>query len=248
MLIGSKIIHFSEIDSTMDYCKKIAIAGEPEGTIVSTEFQNSGRGRFNRIWISPYGVNIQISILLKPKPQHLIYINMAAALAICETAEIITNVKASIKWPNDVQVNGKKLAGILIESSIKGDQVDYLILGMGINVNLDVMNHPDISQIATSLKEINNKNVDKNHVMEILWEKLGYYYLKIKNGESLTSIWASRINTIGRDVTISFPGTNKEPISGTAKNILPDGSIQIILDDGTVFNALAGEISIENYS
>ena len=246
MLIGSKILHFSEIDSTMDYCKKLALSGEPEGTIVSAEFQNTGRGRFSRKWISPYGENIQMSILLKPKSKHLPYLNMAASLAICETTEIITKATAHIKWPNDVQVNNKKLAGILIESSISGNQVDYSILGIGLNVNMDIQNHPDINQIATSLKNINDNPVDKNTVLKILYEKLNYYYMKVKRDESLTDQWASRISTIGENVTISFPGTEKKHISGKAQKILQDGSIQIALNNGTIFNASAGEISILN--
>ncbi len=244
MLIGSKIINFSEIGSTMNYCRQLAISGEPEGTIVSTEFQNSGRGRFDRTWISPHGANIQMSVLLRPQSEHLPYLNMAASLAICETAEIITNTETSIKWPNDVQINGKKLAGILIESSIKGVNVDYSILGIGINVNMDVEKYSDISQIATSLKNVNKKSIDKDLVMKIVCEKLNYYYSKIKKNESLTETWASKINTIGQNITISFPGTKKASINGKAKKILSDGSIQIILDDKTIFNASAGEISI----
>ena len=244
MLIGSKILHFSEIDSTMNYCKELALSGEPEGTIVSAEFQSTGRGRFSRNWISSHGENIQMSILLRPKSKHLSYLNMIASLAICETTEMITNATAHIKWPNDVQVNNKKLAGILIESSINGNQVDYSILGIGLNVNMDIRNHPDINQIATSLKNINNNPVDKNTVLEILYEKLNYYYTKVKNNESLTDQWASRITTIGENVTISFPGTKKNPITGKAQKILQDGSIQMILNNGTIFNASAGEISI----
>lgn len=244
MLIGSKILHFSEIDSTMDYCKKLALSGEPEGTIVSAEFQNTGRGRFSRKWISPHGENIQMSILLRPKINHLPYLNMAASLAICETTELITKATTHIKWPNDVQVNNKKLAGILIESSINGNQVDYSILGIGLNVNMDISPHPDINQIATSLKDITNNIIDKNIVLKILYGKLNYYYTKIKNNENLVDQWASKISTIGENVTISFPGTKKSPLAGKAQKILQDGSIQIILNNGTIFNASAGEISI----
>ena len=246
MAIGSKIIHFSEIDSTMNYCKKLALSGEPEGTIVSTEYQNIGRGRFDRKWISPYGVNIQISILLKPKIEHLPYLNMAASLAICETTEMLTNADAFIKWPNDVQVNNKKLAGILIESSLSGRNVEYSILGIGFNVNIDVETYTDIKDIATSLKNITKSTLDKNTVSEILYKRLDHYYSKVTRGESLTNQWASKISTIGKEITVGFPGTKRKSLSGKAESILPDGSIQVILQDGTIFNASSGEVSISN--
>ena len=108
MKIGHKIHHVRETDSTMEACNLLANLGEESGTIVSTNYQESGRGRFKRKWVSPRGDNIQISVLLRPTRNELKYLNMFASLAVLATCDQILDAEGSIKWPNDVQVNGKK--------------------------------------------------------------------------------------------------------------------------------------------
>ena len=127
MIIGSEIHYLLNTGSTMDDCRALAKTGAPEGTIVSADRQGSGRGRFERSWISPSGENILISVLVYPEISHLTYLNMVASLAVSDTAFEITGLNAAIKWPNDVQMSNKKLSGILIESEIGNTGITHEI-------------------------------------------------------------------------------------------------------------------------
>ena len=229
----------------MDDCRVLAKQGAPEGTVVSANFQGRGRGRFKRTWVSPPGENIQISVLVRPRLSHLCYLNMAATLAISETALMITSHINDIKWPNDVQINGKKLSGILIESEISGSIVDFAIIGIGLNVNLDPGEHLEISGTSTSLKEVAGTTISRSYTLHFLLERLDFYYRQILEGKSLTSQWQSKINTIGKEITLSFPEAGKEQIKGTANSINEDGSLVVKKSDGSIFNAVAGEVALQ---
>ena len=152
MQIGKKIHHVKKINSTMEACAHLVTQGAASGTIVSANYQESGRGRFKRKWVSPSGDNIQMSIILRPRQSELKYINMFASLAVLATCEQVLNSKATIKWPNDVQVNGRKISGILTESIIEGEKIISSIVGIGLNVNLDVKSQTGIEKTATSDK------------------------------------------------------------------------------------------------
>ena len=123
MKIGHKIHHVRETDSTMEACNLLANLGEESGSIVSTNYQESGRGRFKRKWVSPRGDNIQISVLLRPTRKELKYLNMFASLAVLATCDQILDAEGSIKWPKDVQVNGKKRTVINAQIDIEQDKI-----------------------------------------------------------------------------------------------------------------------------
>ena len=235
-----------QTESTMDECRSLARTGSIEGTVVSANFQGAGRGRFQRLWLSPSGENIQASILLRPTITQLPYLNMAAALAASNTATEVTGHHSEIKWPNDVQLAGKKLCGILIESEISGVEVDFAIIGIGLNVNLEPGRHEEIKNRASSLKQFCGRNVSRSQTFRILLKYLDYYYERIKAGESLTSEWASKLNMLGCNIQISFPGTNKPSIDCRADSINEDGSLSVRVDDGSMFTATAGEITLRS--
>lgn len=229
----------------MDDCRTLARQGAPEGTIASANFQGRGRGRFKRTWVSPPGENIQISVLLRPQLSHLCYLNMAATLAVSDTALKITSHPNEIKWPNDVQIDGKKLSGILIESEISGGIVDFAIMGIGLNVNLDPKKHFEISGTSTSLKEVTGSSISRSYTLHLLLERLDFYYEKILEEKSITSQWQSKINTIGKEITLSFLEGGREQIKGKANSINEDGSLVVIKTDGSIFNAVAGEVTLQ---
>ena len=245
MIIGRVIHHINETGSTMDDCRNLARKGAPEGTVISANHQGSGRGRFQRSWVSQQGTNIQASILVRPKMSQLPYLNMIAALAASDTSERLSSTRADIKWPNDIQVFGKKLSGILIESEISGSDVDFSIIGIGLNVNMDTSKNAEISEIATSLRNIHGGNVNRNFTIRTLLQRIDHYYCKLKKGQSLTKLWETRLNTIGRNITLSFPSTNRPSIKGTAKSINENGSLNVMLDDGSIFVASAGEVTLQ---
>tara|TARA_B100001167_G_scaffold53145_1_gene30872 strand:+ start:111 stop:626 length:516 start_codon:yes stop_codon:yes gene_type:complete len=168
---------------------------------------------------------------------------MAAALAASNTATEVTGHHSEIKWPNDVQLAGKKLCGILIESEISGVEVDFAIIGIGLNVNLEPGRHEEIKNRASSLKQFCGRNVSRSQTFRILLKHLDYYYERIKAGESLTSEWASNLNMLGCNIQISFPGTNRPSINCKADSINEDGSLSVRVDDGSTFTATAGEVT-----
>ena len=186
MFIGHEIHHISQTDSTMNYCKNLAKAGGVHGTVVSADFQTTGRGRFQRKWVSSNSQNLLLSILLKPNINQINYLNMAASLSIYDVASWATNYSPSIKWPNDVLVEGQKLAGILIESEMNGNKLNYAVLGIGINVNHIPKEHKDISNISTSLKHLTHQTFSRSLILKLLLRRLNFYYSHINQGKSLT--------------------------------------------------------------
>ena len=138
----------------MEACAHLVTQGAATGTIVSANYQESGRGRFKRKWVSPSGDNIQMSIILRPSQNELKYINMFASMAVLATCEQVMSNNAAIKWPNDVQVNGRKISGILTESIIEGEEIISSIVGIGLNVNLDVNRRSVLKKQRPMLKMI----------------------------------------------------------------------------------------------
>ncbi|MED5409834.1 MAG: biotin--[acetyl-CoA-carboxylase] ligase, partial [Chloroflexota bacterium] len=204
MTIGEKIHHLKKINSTMEACANLVTQGAPSGTIVSTNYQDSGRGRFNRKWLSPNGDNIQMSIILRPTQGELKYLNMFASMAVLATCEEVMSCNAAIKWPNDVQINGRKISGILTESIIEGDKVISSIVGIGLNVNLNVESQIDIKKTATSIKNEKGRYASRSVILKTLIKNLNIYHSKIIDGKSLRKQWSQKLSTLGQTVSLSF--------------------------------------------
>ena len=245
MQIGQTIHHVREINSTMEACNRLAILGEPDGTIVSANYQESGRGRFNRKWVSPSGDNIQMSVLLRSNQQELKYLNIFASMAVLATCEQTLGVDGSIKWPNDVQINGKKIAGILIETVLEGEKAVSSVIGIGLNVNLDVKAQTDIEETATSLKCEKGRYISRSVILRKLIKQLNFYHSQISDGASLTQRWSDKLSTIGEEVTLSFrKNPNENDLVGLAESISDDGGLRIRKRDGSLFTANAGEVTL----
>ena len=149
--VGRNLIYLDSTTSTQDRARREAEAGAPEGTTVVADEQTAGRGRFQRSWLSPRGRAIYLSLVLRPGPAELLKLNMVASLAVARAVHAVTGLGPKIKWPNDVQLSGKKLAGMLIDTAMRESSVDYAVVGIGLNVGLDPSQHPEIADIATSL-------------------------------------------------------------------------------------------------
>ena len=158
-VVGHSIHYHQVLASTMDTARDLAHDGEREGAVIVAEEQNKGRGRFNRVWVSPPGLNLYFTVLLRPEREQLPYMNMAAALAVFDTVAGFAGLKPAVKWPNDVRVGGRKLSGILIETEFDGDRLAHALVGIGLNVNLDVSEHPEIADTATSLRSAGRTRV-----------------------------------------------------------------------------------------
>lgn len=245
-IIGKRAYYFDSIDSTQNFAVEIAPYSKENGTIVISQKQTRGRGRLGRKWLSPTG-GIWISIVLHPKFD----ISMStlfpsgAALALSNTIEKIFGKKVELKWPNDVTINGKKVAGMLIDVSIESNKIEYLVLGVGINFKVNS------SQLEKSLKNsenfygvtslIENSN-DESPILfmkDFLFE-LEKIFALLEKGENKTIInnWTKKSSTIGKDVLVS---TSDSKIKGKAIRLDNDGAL-IVKTNNQFQRVLAGDV------
>jgi BirA family biotin operon repressor/biotin-[acetyl-CoA-carboxylase] ligase len=222
----------------MKVARKEAGRGAPEGTVIIADEQTAGRGRLGRAWLSPPG-SISVSLLLYPGIAGLPYLIMIASLAAARSIEAVTGLKARLKWPNDVLVNGRKVAGILIESSMKGKAVDYAVIGMGININVDMTAFPEITATATSLSGELGASVSRLGVVRRLLVELDCLYQAPR--QAIYEEWRSRLDTLGRQVCVSSGGAAQY---GRAESVAADGSLLLRRDDGSLTRVLAGDVSL----
>jgi len=182
--IGQEIYHFAEVTSTNDVAKELAIKGAKEGTIVIAETQSRGRGRRGRKWISPEG-GIWFSIILRLKidPEDIFRLTLMAAAVVAKVINDMFTLKAEVKWPNDVMIGGKKVCGVLTEMVTKGGIVDFVVVGVGINANIDVDSFSEpLRKFLTSLKEELKEDIDRERLLRALLEELEkrYKYARMK--------------------------------------------------------------------
>ena len=242
-IVGRNILYYDTLTSTMNKAKFLAENNESEGLVIIAENQTKGRGRFSRNWISAPGENISLSILLRPSIQQLAYINMAATLSVCEVIKNHTNIKTTIKWPNDVKLNNKKISGILIESQADSTELIYAILGIGININFNPNDHLEISDIATSIYKETGKITDRTNFLISFLNIFNNFYLKIKNQEFLTKEWSSQIETIGKNVEINSNGVL---VKGKAIEVTENGDLIIELPNSIRKKITAGEVTLQS--
>ncbi len=242
--IGAKIIHRETLDSTNIFAFKQALAGEAEGTCVVSESQEKGKGRLGRKWSSPAGKNIYLSVILRPSihPSMVYPATFLSSLAVSDTIEQLTDLKATLKWPNDVLVQGRKISGTLIELSTEADMVRFVVVGIGFNVNMesDDMDE-DIKARATSLLMETKKTYERPRVCGILLSNLERYYdlFKIDGARAICDIWEERAQIRGKHLEINQMG---KVFIGTAKGIDRDGAILLDIE-GTTKKILAGDVN-----
>jgi len=228
-----KIEHFYEVDSTNDVAKQLAANGAPEGTVVISEIQRKGRGRKEREWFSPKG-GVWMSIILRPKvsPPRASSLTLIAGLAVAKTLSELYNLECKLKWPNDVLINGKKVCGVLTEISAEIDKINYVVVGIGINANIDIASFPgEFRDVATTLKNELNKDILRDELTEQLLEELEKLY-KIfqKQGFSkLKEEWKKSASTIGRKVRVV---TDRRTIEGIARDVGENGELFVETQEG----------------
>ncbi|MEX0802729.1 MAG: biotin--[acetyl-CoA-carboxylase] ligase [Candidatus Binatia bacterium] len=242
--LGTQFRYFAEIDSTNSYARRLAEQGAAEGEVVIAESQTQGRGRLGRHWVSPPNVNLYFSIILRPKlpPAQARQITLMAAVALAETLQWFLPVPPVIKWPNDILVDGKKLAGILTEMSCDAEGVDYVILGIGVNLNypLDLM--PDeIRRRATSVFAVSKKKVSREAFLRRLIQDLDRCYGEIQGTgfAAIASRWESYFGLRGQRVRIELLD---QVVLGTAKGIDRDGALLLEDDQGNLQRVIAGDV------
>jgi BirA family biotin operon repressor/biotin-[acetyl-CoA-carboxylase] ligase len=238
--IGQKVIYFPQLSSTMDVARSEARQGGSEGTIIIAGEQTGGRGRVKRHWLSPPG-NIALSVILHPDVSNLPYLIMIASLAVVRSIESVTGLKADIKWPNDVLIDGKKVCGILIENEISGDRTASAIIGIGVNVNLGELKIQGSSIPVTSLEKEVRETVVKTDLINNLLVEMERLYLCLPNGREIFEDWQDKLVTLGKRVVVQ---TGSETLEGLAESVDSGGAPMLKLDNGSSTRIVAGDVSL----
>ena len=240
--IGKRVIYHPTLTSTMDVAKREVQQGATEGTVIIAEEQTAGRGRIKRPWLSPKG-SIALSIILYPSLAYLPSLIMVASLAAVHCIEKVTGLRAQIKWPNDVLVNNKKVCGILIESNVRGNTVDYAIIGIGINVNLRLSDLPEISPMPTSLSHELGRDVSRLDMIRCLLAETERLYLTLPSGDSVYQEWRDNLVTLGKKVEVRSGETTRK---GIAETVASDGSLLLRQSNGSLIKIVAGDVTLRN--
>ena len=246
-IFGRKIYYFDTIDSTQSFALRLALKPYENGSIVIAERQTRGKGRLNRRWISPKG-GIWLSILLKPdfEVSYVSLFPIITSLALAKAIEKVLKLKPRLKWPNDVTLNNKKVAGILIEASIETNKIDYLIIGVGINFRIQpkmvsrlLKNSENFYGITTLVGK--NKESDPVELLQEFLYELEQLYRKILSGnlKEIRNEWIKKSSTIGKNVTISTP---TGLVKGKAVSIDENGAL-LLSRKGKIRCLLVGDVS-----
>ena len=241
-IIGHSINLYETLESTMDEAKRLAEDGAPEGIVVAVEEQTAGRGRFERSWMSEPGKDLLFSAILRPEAAQAPYINMAAALTVCRTVGEAAGLDAYIKWPNDVKLAGRKVSGILVESTVSRADVEYTVLGVGLNVNSNPAAVPEIAATATSMYRESGRTFNRSDILIKVLGELDRLYALIRAGRSMKEEWASRLETLGRRVRVHWQDHTDD---GTATGVDEMGNLILTKADGTTKTIVAGEVTLQ---
>lgn len=242
-----KITQLQKVASTQEEAKKLAEQGAPEGTVVMAEEQTGGRGRMGRKWHSPPGKGIWMSVVLRPElPLSLTpQLTLLAGVAVCKAIREVTGVQAGIKWPNDLLAGGRKICGILLESSLREGGLHYCIAGIGISVNLTPEDYPaELAGIGTSLLiEGGGIPVDRPRLAEEVLHELEYWYsVYIDKGFGpIRERWEEMSVTLGRECYFTTPEGRS---TGTAVGLDDNGTLLLQDAAGQVTGILSGEIEM----
>ncbi len=239
-IIGKRIFSYEELGSTNSAATRLGEEGFAEGVCVFAEHQKKGRGRLGRVWNSPKGQGILLSVLLRPRlaPSEVSRLTLMAALGVIRAIENVTGLKPRVKWPNDVVYAGRKLCGILTEMSGEIDRVRYVVLGIGLNVNTKLK---DLPPGSVSLRHLLGKKVSRAALARRLLEEIESHYLRLGKDrfEGVADEWETLSETTGQRVSVRTPGRT---IHGLAAGIDADGALWIRHDNGLRERILSGDV------
>ncbi len=251
-IIGGEIIFYDTVSSTntiaAELAGKASSGGEgcTEGTVIIADGQTGGRGRRGRAWVSPPGKNVYMSIIVTPgvPPVQAAVLTLMTAVACASAIRRLSPVPVSIKWPNDLMVSDRKLGGILTEIKADMDRISYAVIGIGVNINLEVDDAPDdIRSIATSLKyETGRPQSRTKYAIEILDEMEKWYGIFMKKGKRpVLEEWLRLTSTIGKTVNVTIGDTL---LTGTAEKINDEGMLMLRLSDNSLKVISSGDVTV----
>lgn len=246
-LIGKCLVCRSETSSTNSDAFRLAEQGADEGTVVLADSQSGGKGRMGRVWVSPQGVNLYASIILRPQvmPYEAAQLTFLSAVAVARSIELVAGLKPEIKWPNDVLISGRKIAGLLNEMSSETDRVNFVILGIGVNLNMNSEQFPqDLRYPATSLLLELGHPVQRAQFAAVMLNELDRLYTDFlaKGFGPVREEWQQRCNAAGRRIEVSDGGAVMQ--SGLFAGIDTDGALLMRLDSGGTERVISGDVRV----
>ena len=246
-IIGRDVRVFEQTTSTNDVIEKLARDEVKEGIVVFAESQTKGRGRLGRPWLSPARKGLWFSVLLRPdlRPPETTQLTVASAAALRRAIQSETGLAPEIKWPNDILIRGKKVAGILTELNAELDRVKHVILGIGVDVNLSLNEFPaELRGTATSLKIETGRTISRPELATAILRELDRDYARVCGNQfaAVADEWEAHCTTIGRAVTIRV-GDRK--ISGRAESLGEDGALRLRTEHGHLERVTGGDVTLE---
>lgn len=242
-LIGKKVFWYHTVGSTNVVAHQLAKAGAAEGTLVVAEMQTDGAGRGGKVWHAAEGENLLMTLVLRPACplEDLSVITLFTALAIAEGIYELTRIRPEIKWPNDVKLGHKKCCGILLESLISMQGVEYVIVGIGLNVNQTVFS-PELAAGTASLHSAAGRVFERAEVLQIVMRHLDeqYQHFTDRKFDTILSGWKSYCTMLGKEITFNFNGAAHQ---GVAEDITPQGFLKVRLPDDEWLTLAQAEVT-----
>lgn len=234
-IVGHTIEYRAEVGSTNDVARAAAAAGAPDGWTVVADTQTAGRGRFNRRWLSPPGSSIATSFILRPNEHERHWLSPMAALAAARAIEVQTGLHATLKWPNDILANSRKVGGVLVEADGA-----VVIIGVGINVNFDPRAHIETTG-SSSLSAEMGVTVSRLRLLRQLLRETDQLWLRLRRGDNIRSEWQAKLETLGKAVRMQTPTAI---VTGIAEAVDELGALIIRDSGGSCHRFMAGEVTM----
>ncbi len=248
-----QIEYLPSVGSTNDLAKQLGALGAPEATLVVADEQTAGRGRLGRAWWTPPGSALALSLLLRPQfhPTLAHRLTMLAGLAAAEAIEHVTGLHVGLKWPNYIVIEKSssvvglsssilKLGGILTETSISGQDMEFAVIGLGLNVNVDFGGWDDLPEATSLMNELGRK-ADRLDILGAWIERWAARYLTLDHDDQLRADWSARLVTLGREVVARNGGNS---ITGWAEGVSESGALLIRQADGTLASVEAADVTL----
>lgn len=240
--LGRQVVCYKVIDSTNNVAKVLAQAGAAEGTMVIADEQTMGRGRLGRQWLAPAATSLLFSLIFRPDLEAVRVqgLTMVCGLGVRQAIRELTGLPAQLKWPNDILLHGRKAGGILTEAGSTGWRLDYVVVGIGLNVNLDVRLLPAEFNATSISHELGQPISRVKLLQQILW-RIEERYLALCTGDWPLAEWANALETLGKWIEVHTAQGNWR---GTAEAVDQEGALLLRLENGHVKRVLEGDIRL----
>ena len=239
-VIGRSVRYYQSTGSTMDDAAEWARHGADEGAVVVAETQTASRGRLGRRWVSDTG-NLYFSVLFRPDSAALPMLSPLTGVAVARSIRQVAGLYPAIKWPNDITIDGRKVAGILAESALSGPRIDHAIVGIGINVALDVSADPETAETAASLNDLAGSEVNRSELLRRTLQHMDALYLELRRGRSPIPEWRRWLDTLGQRVVVTHHNVSH---AGLAEDVDEYGNLLLRADGGQLLTLTAGDITL----